>query len=91
MGLIRIHPLDNVAVDTETGHKQVLTDIPAGADIVKYGFPIGHATVDIKAGEHVHTHNLATNLGEMLTYEYTPIEGTDRATTHNIVMRKRFI
>ena len=79
MGLIRIHPLDNVAVDTETGHKQVLTDIPTGADIVKYGFPIGHATVDIKAGEHVHTHNLATNLGEMLTYEYTPIEGTDRA------------
>lgn len=73
MGLIKIHPSDNVAVDTATGHKQALTDIPAGADIVKYGFPIGHATADIKAGEHVHTHNMATNLGEKLEYTYEPI------------------
>ena len=79
MGFIQIHPSDNVAVDTATGHKQALTDIPYGADVVKYGFPIGHATADIKAGEHVHTHNMATNLGEMLTYEYAPVAGMDGA------------
>ena len=79
MGFIQIHPSDNVAVDTATGHKQALTDIPSGADVVKYGFPIGHATADIKAGEHVHTHNMATNLGEMLTYEYAPVAGMDGA------------
>ncbi|MBO4653312.1 MAG: altronate dehydratase [Lachnospiraceae bacterium] len=82
MGLIRIHPSDNVAVDTATGHKQALALIPCGSDVVKYGFPIGHATADIKAGEHVHTHNMATNLGELLTYEYAPdagVAGSDMA------------
>ena len=75
MGLIRIHPSDNVAVDTATGHKQALAFISCGTDVVKYGFPIGRATADIKAGEHVHTHNMATNLGEMLSYEYQPSAG----------------
>ena len=74
MGFVRIHPADNVVVDTETGHKQAIADIPRGADVVKYGFPIGHATADIKAGEHVHTHNLATNLSGTLTYEYKPVQ-----------------
>ncbi|MBP5354393.1 MAG: altronate dehydratase [Lachnospiraceae bacterium] len=79
MGFIRIHPADNVVVDAQTGHKQAVTDIPRGADVVKYGFPIGHATADIRAGEHVHTHNLATNLGEKLMYEYVPAGGSDAA------------
>ena len=35
------------------GHKVALTDISEGVNIVKYGFPIGHAKTDIKAGEHV--------------------------------------
>ncbi len=54
------------------GHKVALCDIPAGADVLRYGAPIGHATRDIRRGEHVHTHNLATNLGELLDYTYTP-------------------
>ena len=70
MSLLRIHPADNVAVDTETGHKQALTDIPSGANVIKYGFPIGHALCDIAAGEHVHTHNMATNLGDKPEYTY---------------------
>ena len=82
MGLIRIHPSDNVAVDTATGHKQALADIPAGASVIKYGFPIGHATADITAGEHVHTHNLATNLGDKVEYVYEPAEA-DGATHEN--------
>ena len=67
---IVIHPSDNVAVDVSTGHKVALTDIAEGENIIKYGFPIGHATCNIKKGEHVHSHNLKTNLREKLEYVY---------------------
>jgi altronate hydrolase len=40
------------------GHKVALVDLPAGAEVCKYGQPIGLATRDIAAGEHVHAHNL---------------------------------
>jgi altronate hydrolase len=40
------------------GHKVALADIPEGAEIHKYGLPIGVATRAIAAGEHVHEHNL---------------------------------
>ncbi len=58
--------------DVLKGHKIALKDIQAGEDIIKYGFPIGHATKDIKTGAHVHVHNLATNLNDVLDYQYTP-------------------
>ncbi len=69
---LRIHPADNVVVNIETGHKSALVDIAEGENVIKYGFPIGHATQSIKKGEHVHTHNLKTNLKEKLTYTYQP-------------------
>ncbi len=53
-----------MSVTTRTGR--------AGEDVVKYGMPIGHATRDIAVGEHVHVHNLATNLGGTLDYAYAP-------------------
>ena len=68
--IIKIHPADNVGVNVTTGHKVALCDIEAGADVVKYGFPIGHAITKIQKGEHVHTHNLKTNLKEKLDYKY---------------------
>ena len=58
--------------DIKQGHKIAIVDIKAGTDIIKYGFPIGHATTPIKAGFHVHTHNIKTNLGNQLDYEYVP-------------------
>ena len=67
-----IHALDNVEVDLADGHKYARRDIKKGEDVIKYGNPIGHATCDIRAGEHVHTHNLATNLSDALTYTYAP-------------------
>lgn len=67
-----INPNDNVEVNLETGHKRALRDIKTGENIIKYGFPIGHATKDIAKGETVHTDNVKTNLGEMLTYTYSP-------------------
>ena len=44
--------------DIPLGHKIALVDIRAGDKVIKYGRVIGVATRDIRAGEHVHTHNL---------------------------------
>lgn len=41
------------------GHKIALCDVPAGGRIVKYAQLIGIAHVDIRAGDHIHTHNLS--------------------------------
>jgi len=68
--------IDDIALtagsDVDFGHKIALFDISKGAEIIKYGYPIGFATADIKIGEHVHSHNLATGLGDLLSYEYKP-------------------
>ncbi|BAS26274.1 UxaA family hydrolase [Limnochorda pilosa] len=40
------------------GHKVALQDIEAGRLVTEYGVPIGKATQAIRAGQHVHTHNL---------------------------------
>ncbi len=58
--------------DIDKGHKIALSDINAGEPVIKYGFPIGFATNQIKIGDWVHTHNLSTALGEILSYEYKP-------------------
>ena len=52
------------------GHKFALTDIPEGSQIIKYGYPIGLATENIPCGSWVHTHNIRTGLGDLLTYTY---------------------
>jgi hypothetical protein len=39
-------------------HKLALADLGAGAPILKYGEPIGDATLPVAAGSHVHVHNL---------------------------------
>lgn len=54
------------------GNKIALADIPAGQDVVKYGYAIGHATQDITAGELVHVQNVKTNLSGTLEYTYQP-------------------
>jgi altronate dehydratase small subunit len=43
------------------GHKFALCDIEPGADVVKYGEPIGKATARIAKGEHVHVHNVVSH------------------------------
>jgi len=45
--------------DVPLGHKVALAPIPCGSEVRKHGAPIGRATSDISAGEHVHLHNLA--------------------------------
>ena len=71
---MQISPLDNVKVHIEDGHKYALRDIRQGENVIKYGQPIGHATCDIQKGEHIHTHNLKTNLSGTVEYTYTRVE-----------------
>ena len=67
---MQINEKDNVEVCLENGHKYALCDIKRGEDVIKYGFPIGKATADVKKGEHVHTHNITTSLTGRLDAEY---------------------
>lgn len=72
MDTVRINEKDNVCVDLESGHKVALYDIEEGSDVIKYGYPIGRATCNIAKGERVHSHNMKTKLGDILSYEYNP-------------------
>ncbi|MCF0244810.1 MAG: altronate dehydratase [Bacteroidaceae bacterium] len=60
--------------DVPQGHKILLQDVKEGEDIIKYGYPIGHATKALKAGEWVNENNLKTNLSGTLEYEYKPVD-----------------
>ncbi|QND45151.1 altronate dehydratase (plasmid) [Rhizobium lusitanum] len=42
----------------DPGHKFAIRDIPLGTAVVKYGQAIGRTTAEVKAGDHVHSHNL---------------------------------
>ena len=53
----------SAADDIPIYHKIAVTDIPAGAVVFKYGQPIGIASKDITAGEHVHVQNLESDRG----------------------------
>ena len=64
------------------GHKFLIKDVKKGEDIIKYGNPIGHATEDLQAGAWIHIHNMKTNLGELLEYEYHPAEEILEKTEH---------
>lgn len=60
--------------DVPQGHKILLQDVKEGEDIIKYGYPIGHALKDMTAGEWVNEDNLKTNLSGTLEYEYKPVD-----------------
>ncbi len=59
--------------DTPAGHKVLIVDAPKGTDIIKYGYPIGHAKEDLKMGDWVNENNLKTNLSGTLEYTYAPV------------------
>ena len=60
------------------GHKMAICDIPAGGEIIKYGYRIGYAKEDIKAGAWIHTHNIKTALGDLLEYTYEPVQTEEK-------------
>jgi altronate hydrolase len=52
------------------GHKVAITDIGVNENVVKYGYPIGHAIEEVAMGAHVHTHNTKTNLDGIQEYQF---------------------
>ncbi|WP_177224032.1 UxaA family hydrolase, partial [Neomoorella thermoacetica] len=58
--------------DIKVGHKIALLDIPAGHEVIKYGYPIGRTTRPVAAGCWVHSHNLQSGLGKLEEYTYHP-------------------
>lgn len=69
-GEIKVPALEEIPA----GHKMAIREIPAGSEVIKYGFRIGYAKEDIHAGQWIHTHNVKTALGEVLEYSYEPVE-----------------
>ena len=46
--------------DIPIGHKVALKDLAEGDTVIKYGVDIGRVIAPIKAGEHLHVHNVKT-------------------------------
>ena len=47
-------------MDIPLGHKIALKDFKSGDTLIKYGVDIGKVVEAIKAGDHVHVHNVKT-------------------------------
>lgn len=62
-----------VSTDTPRGHKILITDLCKGEDVIKYGYPIGHTTEDVKAGTWMSEKNIHTNLSGIIDYKYEPV------------------
>lgn len=69
--------------DVPAGHKLALKPIAAGANVLRYGQAIGHASRDIAPGEYIHTHNLAF---EEIVFDYEfPVGDTPVAPVRGAV------
>lgn len=62
----------NIVEDIPAGHKFALTSLEKGANVIKYGFPIGHLTKDINVGALIDHNSIKTNLEGVLEYSYSP-------------------
>ncbi len=72
--------IDGISVtlneDVPAGHKFALKDFSEGEDVIKYGYPIGHATSAKKVGDWMNEDNIKTNLAGLLDYTYNPVDVT---------------
>ena len=59
--------------DVPAGHKILLADLAEGANVVKYGYPIGHLKESHRAGDFICHDHIKTNLAGLLDYEYHPV------------------
>jgi altronate hydrolase len=72
---IRIDTLEFILKeDIPAGHKFALKDFTEGEDVIKYGYPIGHAIAPKKQGEWMNEDSIKTNLAGLLDYTYAPIQ-----------------
>jgi altronate dehydratase small subunit len=51
------------------GHKLARRALAANEKVIRYGAPIGHVTVDVARGEHLHTHNLESDYLPTYTHD----------------------
>ena len=65
--------------DVPRGHKATLVALAPGDDVIKYGFPIGHVTRAVEAGELIDHSCIKTNLEGLLDYTYEP----EKASCHS--------
>ena len=59
-------------MDVPRGHKATLRALAPGEDVIKDGFPIGHVTRAVAAGEWIDHTCIKTNLEGLLSYSYEP-------------------
>lgn len=61
--------------DVPAGHKLALREIKKDENVIKYGFPIGHALHDITTGTWLDHHDIKSNLKGELNYDKIQIKG----------------
>ena len=61
--------------DVPAGHKCALKDFAEGENIIKYGFPIGHARHAVKKGSYMDHEDIKTNLEGTLDYSGIQLKG----------------
>jgi altronate hydrolase len=67
-----------LVTDIPAGHKVALQDIAEGENIIKYGFPIGHARHAIARGSYLDHQDIKTNLAGQLDYSGIQLKGLQR-------------
>lgn len=71
--IVRVDDEDIVVrTDVPSGHKFALRRLALGENVIKYGYPIGHAREEIERGAWVNERNIRTNLDGVLAYSYQP-------------------
>jgi altronate hydrolase len=73
--------------DIPAGHKIALQDFVPGDNIIKYGLPIGHASVAIRQGCLINEKNIKTNLEGILEYSYNPMPVPDLKSERQLTFR----
>ena len=66
------------------GHKFALKDFAEGENVIKYGYPIGHARKAQKQGDWMNENNIKTNLSGLLEYTYNPVNVDLNTTVLNL-------
>jgi len=61
--------------DVPAGHKCALKDFAEGENVIKYGFPIGHARHAVKKGSYMDHEDIKTNLEGTLDYSDIKMKG----------------
>ena len=70
--------------DVPAGHKFALKDFAESENVIKYGYPIGHARKAQKQGDWMNENNIKTNLSGLLEYTYNPVNVDLNTTTLNL-------